>query len=547
MIDRTTSDIIRNRLSALTDEMRLTLCRTAYSPLLRSAGDFSCAIFDAAGQMVVQGRDIPVHLGSMPYAVQTILAKIGDFQAGDVILHNDPYSGGTHLPDITAVTPIIGKSGSHLGFTAVRAHWPDIGGCQPGSYGLTDSLIAEGLLIPPLKLVEKGRLNRTALDLLMANVRSGDERLGDLQAQISASRLGVSGVMELARTYGSTVVEQTFLDTVELSETLMREAIRSLPNGRCEASEQLDGDGWETGGSDRGIRISTRITKWNDSIEVDFSGSDAAVRGPMNAPIFVTKAGVFTAIKMIADPRNTILPNSGAWRPVTVRADDGSVVSARWPSPVVYAGHEIANRIVDVVMKAMADVVPERVIAGSHASSAILILGFGATQGRQVLYETLAGGVGASSRRDGLNGTKCGVSNTMNTPVEVIETEYPIRVLRYELITNSGGPGQFRGGCGVRRQWELLAPAVATFCIERVKHAAPGLHGGEAGRRSRVSITYPDGREEDMPGKGPSIHLPAGAVISMEVAGGGGFGRSVNRRRDAIERDMADGYISSGV
>jgi N-methylhydantoinase B len=548
--DPATFEIIKNSLYKIAEEMRVVLAKTAYSPLLKSAGDYSCGVFDAGGEMVAQGPDLPIHLGSMPDAVRAVVAAFtGDVHEGDVFIHNDPYFGGSHLPDMNVVRPAF-HAGQLLGYACLRAHWPDVGSATPGSYGAVTDIFGEGLRLPPVRLISRGTMNADLEKIILANVRTPEERRGDLGAQLAATRRASERLSALAQRHGGAKLVGYMAEVMDYSERLMRATLADLPDGEGAFEDVCDGDGIadDALGNDAPFRIRLSVKKIADRLIVDFAGTDATVAGPMNAPLSVTASGVYCGLKTAIDPNNLIPPNSGCWRAIEIRAPKGSVVNATFPSPVVYANHEISHRVADMVMGALASFLPEQVMACSQGTSAILTLGgVDPRTGRYyVSYETVKGGFGARPNKDGINCITSGISNTMNTPVEIMETSFPVRIERYEINPDSGGAGRYRGGCGAVRVWRLLEDADATgaLCMERMTSPPFGLLGGKAGAAAAVKLTTPDGAAHDLPGKG-AFNAPAGSVIEMITPGSGGFGPPAERHRAAIGRDLLDGYVSA--
>jgi N-methylhydantoinase B len=547
--DPATFEIVKNSLYKIAEEMRVVLAKTAYSPLLKSAGDYSCGVFDADGAMVAQGPDLPIHLGSMPDAVRAVVATFAaDVHEGDVFLHNDPYFGGSHLPDMNVVRPAF-HEGRLLGYTCLRAHWPDVGSATPGSYGAVTEIFGEGLRLPPLRLISRGALNVDVEKLILANVRTPDERKGDLGAQLAATLRATERLKALARRYGAAELIGYMTQVMDYSDRLMRAALLDLPDGKGSFEDFCDGDGIADDelGRDAPFWIRLSVTKTGDRLIVDFSGTDPQVKGPMNAPLSVTASGVYCGLKTAVDPNSLIPPNSGCWRSIEIKARKGSVVNAEFPAPVVYANHEMSHRVADMVMGALARFLPRQVMACSQGTSAILTLGgVDPRSGRHyVSYETVKGGFGARPNKDGINCIASGISNTMNTPVEVMETAFPVRVERYEINPDSGGAGRYRGGCGARRVWRLLEGADATgaLCMERMTSPPFGLLGGQSGAAAVVKLTTPNGVTRDLPSKG-AFGAPAGSVIDMITPGSGGFGPIAEREPGAIGRDLLDGYVS---
>ena len=550
--DPATFEIVKNSLYKIAEEMRVVLAKTAYSPLLKSAGDYSCGVFDARGEMVAQGPDLPIHLGSMPDAVRAVVARFAtDVHDGDVFVHNDPYFGGSHLPDVNVVRPAF-QDGNPLGYTCLRAHWPDIGSATPGSYGAVTQIFGEGLRIPPLRLISRGILNVDLENLVFANVRTPDERKGDLGAQLAATLRATERLNALAQRYGSVELIGYMAQVMDYSERLMRAALMDLPDGEGSFEDFCDGDGIadDASGTDARFRIKLSVKKTADRLIVDFAGTDPQVKGPMNAPLSVTASGVYCGLKTAVDPNNLIPPNSGCWRTIEIRAPKGSVVNAEFPAPVVYANHEMSHRVADMVMGALVNFLPEQVMACSQGTSAILTLGgVDPRNGRHyVSYETIKGGFGARPNKDGINCIASGISNTMNTPVEVLEMAFPVRVERYEVNPDSGGAGRYRGGCGARRVWRMLEGADATgaLCMERMTSPPFGLRGGSAGAAAVVTLTTPDGITRSLPSKG-AFAAPAGSMIDMLTPGSGGFGWATERNSSSIGRDLLDGYVSASA
>ena len=542
-------EIMKNALYKIAEEMRVVLCKTAYSPILKSAGDFSCGVFDAAGDMVAQGPDLPIHLGSMPDAVRAIVDAFGhDVHPGDVFIHNDPYCGGSHLPDVNVIRPAFFE-GRLLGYACLRAHWPDVGSATPGSYGAVTEIYGEGLRMPPVRLVSKGVMNEDIEKIILANVRTPEERKGDLGAQLAATLRACQRLEALAERYGADTLVRTMADVMDYSERLMRAMLSDLPDGEGAFADHLDGDGIpdDEAGNDAPIHIRMKVVKTGDEITVDFAGTDPQTAGPINAPLSVTASGVYCGLKTAIDPNSLIPPNSGCWRAITVTAPKGSLLNAEFPSPVVYANHEISHRLADMVMGALVHFWPGQVMACSQGTSAILTLGGvdPRTGNRYVSYETIKGGFGARPTKDGINTIASGISNTMNTPVEVLEMAFPIRILEYAIAPDTGGAGRFRGGNGARRTWQLLdeAQATGTLCMERMTSAPFGLAGGRAGAAATVTIRTPDGETRSLPSKG-AFKVPGGSVIDMLTPGSGGFGDPVERDPEAVKRDLEEGYVT---
>ena len=545
--DPATFVVIKNSLYAAAEEMKVVLAKTAYSPILKVAGDYSCGIFDISGQMVAQGPDLPIHLGSMPDAVKAVVSAFETFEEGDVFIHNDPYFGGSHLPDVNVVSPAF-YNDKLIGFACIRAHWPDVGSASPGSYGAVTEIYGEGLRLPPVKLYSKGFLNKDVDAIIFANVRTPDERRGDLGAQIAANRRATERLGALADKYGVDVLVATMAEVLNYSEKMMRTLLARLPDGKSTFEDFCDGDGVieEGDAEDQTFQIKMTVEKTGEHISVDFSGTDDAVSGPMNAPLSVTASGVFCALKTIIDPDGLIPPNSGCWRTITVSAPKGCVLNAEFPSPVVYANHEISHRVCDMTFGAVAEFWPNNTMACSQGTSAVVTFGGEDPRNKQryVSYETIKGGFGARPNKDGINAIASGISNTMNTPIEILEMSFPLRVDEYVLVTDSGGAGRFRGGLGASRTWTVLDhKARASACLERTKSAPFGLSGGKPGLAAKIWTEAPNGDKGIAPGKG-GFDVPNGGQIHLRVPGSGGFGDPSERDINAIKEDVLDGYIS---
>ncbi len=549
-VDAARFEVVKNALASAAEEMKIVLAKTAYSPLLKASGDYSCGIFDAAGNMVAQGPDLPIHLGSMPDVVRRVVATFPDVTPDDVFIQNDPYQGGSHLPDVNVMVPAF-ADGRLLGYGCVRAHWADIGSATPGSYGAVTEVYGEGLRLPPIRLFRNGELDPSVAAIIFANVRQPAERLGDLRAQVAANRRAVARLTALAEKYGTDELLRIMTAILDYSETMMRAALQALPDGDATFEEVFDGDGVLAVGETEDAIFTVRgtIHKRGDAITVDFTGSDPRVAGPMNAPLTVTASGVFGAIKMIADPRNLIPPNSGCWRPIKVVAPPGSVVNAQEPAPVVYANHEISLRVSDIILGAMFQISPGTCVAGSQGTGGVVI--FGGSDYRTgrgyVSYEVTKGGVGARPIKDGINAIGGPLANQMNTPIEMLEMSFPLRVEEYSLIPDSGGAGRWRGGLAARRAWRILRhDSRCTTCCERTVTAPPGLDGGMAGATARTRMQLPDGTIKRVPSKG-AFTAPSGSLVILDVPGSGGFGPPQERDPALLRRDLIDGYVTEAA
>ena len=504
-LDPVSLSVLGSALAGIAEEMGAVLIRAAYSSNIKERRDCSSALFDARGRMVAQAEHIPVHLGAMPEAVASVMGR--EPRAGDVFVVNDPYSGGTHLPDITLVSPIAPAGEGIVGYAVTRAHHSDVGGMRPGSMP-SDSreIFQEGLVIPPVRLVQGGEVLEDPLALILANVRTPEVRRGDLRAQIAANRLGERRVGELIERRGRSIVVEAFGEVIAYTERRTREALRGLPDGRYEAASEIEGDG--VGDDDIALRVA--VTVAGEEIEVDFAGTAGAVAGNVNCPPAVTRSACLFALRVLL-PKD-MPANAGTSAPLSVRAPEGSLVSARAPSAVVAGNVETSQRIADTVLLALAQAA-ELPAQGQGTMNNIVIGGPGWTY-----YETVGGGQGASGTGPGASGVHVGMTNTLNTPVEALEQEYPMRVERYELREGTGGAGRHRGGDGIVRAVRVLEPASLSLLTDRRRHEPAGAGGGQPGRTGRNRVG-----EEEVPPKA-SRELSPGEVVTVETPGGGGWG-----------------------
>jgi N-methylhydantoinase B len=506
-LDPVTLSVLASSLAGIAEEMGAVLIRGSYSSNIKERRDCSTALFDARGRMVAQAEHIPVHLGAMPEAVAAIMRR--DPEPGDVFAINDPYSGGTHLPDITLVSPVA-RGGEIIGYAVTRAHHSDVGGMRPGSMP-SDSreIFQEGVIIPPVRLVRGGEYVEDVLDLLLANVRTPDLRRGDLRAQIAANNIAEERIGELIERRGEETVLVAFEEVISYTERRTREAIRALPDGEHEAEDFMEGDGI----TDEDIPIKATVVIEDDSITIDFAGTADSVRGNVNCPLPVTRSACYFALRVLL-PKD-IPANAGTYMPLEIEAPEGSLVNARYPAAVVAGNVETSNRIADAVLAAFSGFAPEAVPAqGQGTMNNTIIGGPGWTY-----YETIGGGQGASARGPGPSGVHVGMSNTLNTPVEAFELEYPMRVERYELLYGSGGRGEHRGGDGIVRSVRVLEPASLSLLTDRRRHAPRGIEGGEPGEVGRNLLN-----DEELPPK-VSRDLEDGDVVTIRTTGGGGYGR----------------------
>jgi N-methylhydantoinase B len=522
--------IFQSAMHSIAEEMGAALRRTAFSPNIKERRDYSCAIFDSQAQVMAMGDHMPVHLGSMPMSVQAAIQAI-PFAPGDIAILNDPYAGGTHLPDITMVLPVFSPGQDKPAFyISNRAHHADVGGTFPGSMGPASEIFQEGLRIPPIRIVRGGKLDREILNLILLNVRTPQEREGDLDSQIGACRVGEQRVLQMIEKYGKygqPRLESLTEALLDYSERLVRAQLRTLPAGDYTAEDWLDDDGV----TDLPIRIAVRlrIDPQAATIQADFTGSSPQVAGSVNAVRAITLSACFYVLRcLLAEDAPA---TAGILRPLTLVAPSGSIVDARPPAPVAGGNVETSQRIVDVLLRALAQAIPARIPAASAGTMSNLTIG-GAypqtdrrSQQQFTYYETAAGGMGARPGIEGISGVQTHMTNSLNTPVEALEYAYPFRVRLYSYRDGSGGAGQFRGGDGLIRDIELLAPAQVTLLADRRKIQPYGLNGGEAGLHGRAFVTRVGTHlPEPLPGK-CSRALQAGDILRLETPGGGGWGK----------------------
>jgi N-methylhydantoinase B len=512
--------IFKNALHSIAEEMGATLRRTSFSPNIKERRDYSSALFDHAGRVIAMGDDMPVHLGSMPMSVEAVLRSIR-LAPGDIAILNDPFAGGTHLPDITMVAPVfIGRAKQAAFYVANRAHHADVGGSSPGSMGLCREIYQEGVRIPPLKIMSAGTLQQDILALILDNVRTPEERGGDLTAQIGACRIGGLRLAELVTKYGYPRLARNTIDLLDYSERLMRAELALLPKGEFVAEDFLDDDGI----SDRPVKIqcSIRLDPKRASARVDFEGTDLQVAGSVNAVYAVTYSATFYAFRCLLpeDAAHT----AGLMRAVELIVPEGTVVNALPPAAVAAGNVETSQRIVDVLLRALAQAAPARVPAASSGTmNNLTIGGLDPRTGRPfAYYETIAGGMGARPDSDGVSGVHTHMTNSLNTPVEALEYTYPFRVRGYRYRHGSGGEGKFRGGDGLVREIELLSTAQLTLLADRRKFPPYGLAGGAPGACGRATL-FRDGGTQELSGK-CSVHVAPGTILRIESPGGGGWG-----------------------
>ncbi len=544
--------VIGHALTSISREMGVTLSRTSCSPIFNEGNDYSCAVFDTRGQMVSHGEFLPIHLGSMAFATHAVTSSFADedLDPGDMVILNDPYLGGTHLPDVTLVAPIFHEH-RLLGYAVNRAHHLDIGGTAPGSfYSQARENYQEGLRIAPIKLVKSGVVDRHLLELIVGNTRLPVQLRVDLEAQMSANRTAIQRLQSLAERYGADQIDAAMTVLLDQSESRTREAIKALTDGEYTATDFIDNDGITD--VPRAITVTVRIK--GDQAEVDFTGSSPQVEGPLNSVLGYTYAGVYMVFQAATDP--DIKPNAGCYRAITINAPKGSIVNPHFPAACT-GGNEIAGVVHNTVFRALASIPRGEDGSGPHvmacdqgSSNNMIISGRNpADGGRYVIYEYPEGGWGANSERDGLSAIWSIVGNTWNVPVEVVEERFPVRVERYELRQDSGGAGTHRGGLGIRRDHRILDhDASVSILANRVRIPPWGLDGGLSGAPARFVIE-PETQEErdaapEFGSKAFDVRLASGSVISQWTAGGGGWGDPADRDPDAVATDVLEGYIS---
>ncbi|MGH8902688.1 MAG: hydantoinase B/oxoprolinase family protein [Egibacteraceae bacterium] len=512
-------EVARHALAGVAEEMGIALRRASYSPNIKERADCSAAVFGADGQMVAQAEHIPVHLGSMPASVAAALdAFEGQLTPGQQVAVNDPYAGGTHLPDLTIVAPVYDPDPDRprlLGYVANRAHHADVGGAAPGSMPATAVDIAmEGLRVPPTLVADAGGPRDDVLRLIAANSRTPRERHGDLRAQFAANHVGALRLRELAARWGAARLAQINAEVCDYSDRRVRAAARQIPDGTYRFTDQLEvGDG---------LDIAVTVTVDGDHVLMDFAGTAGQVPANINAPFAVTVSAAWFVFRMLTDPDAP--PNAGCYRSCEVRAPEASIVNAVFPAPVAAGNVETSQRVVDVLLGAFAQALPDRVPAASQGTMNNVLLGSDGTGPAFSYYETIAGGEGATPWRVGMSGVHTGMTNTRNTPAEAMELAYPLRVWRTELRYGSGGAGRHRGGDGVVREVEALAGATLTLVTERRVGRPWGLCGGEDGAPGRNTLIRTDGAEEELAAKG-TWSLRRGERVRVETPGGGGWGR----------------------
>ncbi len=512
-------EIFKNRFTAVAEEMGVTLNRTGFSPNIKERRDYSCAVFNSEGEMLAQAAHIPVHLGSMPLSVKAAI-DAEEMEEGDMIIINDPFKGGTHLPDVTIVAPVfIEEAGDKpLFYLANRAHHSDIGGMSAGSMPLSTSIFQEGIIIPALKILRKGKIDDSIMTLILNNVRTPVERQGDFAAQFMANMIGIRRICEIVDTNGVELTKQYSDGLLTYTEKIMRKTIHEIPNGNYTFEDFLDSDGI----SDEKVRVKVDLTIEDDEAICDFRGSSKQVSGSINAVYAITVSACLYVFRCLV--KQNIPTNAGCLRPVNILTEKGSVVDAAHPAAVAAGNVETSQRIVDCLLGALSKAIPAKVPAASEGTmNNTAIGGVDAISGRPfTYYETMGGGTGASIHSDGENAIQCHMTNTLNTPVEAIEYEFPFRINQYAIRKNSGGNGYHTGGNGIIREILLLNDAECTMLSDRRIGVPYGISGGLPGKPGE-NILKKNGKEIKLPGKF-NLFLNKGDILRIETPGGGGYG-----------------------
>jgi len=510
-------ELFKNIFTSISEEMGAVLGRTAISPNIKERKDFSCALFNQRGETFAQGTHIPVHLGAMPLSVQAALKAVS-FKEGDLVIVNDPYRGGTHLPDITCISPFFAQ-GKLAFFVANRAHHSDVGGMSPGSMPLATEIFQEGLIIPPLKIIDRGKLNQPLFNLILANVRTPDERKGDLLAQIAANNKGIKRLEEVVNKYGLNKIFRYTQLLQDYTEKIMRKSIKDIPDGFYPFSDYLDDDGLQP----NPIKIEVKIIIRGEKALIDFSSSSPQVEGGVNANLAVTYSAVLYVFRSLIE--DDIPFNTGLMRPIKIKAPLNSVVNAQFPAATAGGNVETSQRIVDVLLGALAKAIPDRIPAASSGTMNNVTFGGFDPQTKKnfAYYETIGGGMGASLDRPGLSGVHTHMTNSLNTPLEALENYLPLKIRKYKLRSSSGGKGKHRGGEGIIREYEFLVPTQISIMSERRRFPPYGLQGGESGQPGK-NILISKGKRIILNSK-VNIKAMPGDILRIETPGGGGYGR----------------------
>ena len=536
-VDPITFEVFRNGLVAVAEQMSAIIWRTSFSTIIREMLDYSTAIFDPRGRIVAQACRIPIHLNSMSRSLRTALGTIDTWRPGDIVVMNDPYSGGQHLPDVQTFMPVF-ADGELVAICGTLGHHLDVGGMRPGSYAAdATEIYQEGLRIPPIKLAEAGRMNARLLALIEANIRQPEKTLGDLRAQTAALEVGADAVREIVRRYGAATFGEYCDETIATSERRMRACLAAMPRGTYTAEAFLDDDGVEP----ERIRVAVSVTIGDGEVTVDFTGSSQQRRSPINATISSAESATYYVVMAIADP--TIPANFGCYEPIQVVAPAGTVVNAEMPAPVV-GRMAISHTIANALFAAFAQALPDRVTAAYYGMSNVHVLSGEGSGSRWIFVDIEVGGWGARPTKDGLDCYSQGVHNLANTPIEMVEAVYPLRFRTYELVPDSGGAGAYRGGLGVARDIEFLDEHGMLYTqFDHCVVPPFGLRGGRPGACAEIAVESA-GRTTRLPSKVSNHPLLRGDVFRMKTQGGGGYGEPRARARHLIQRDLREGKLT---
>ena len=517
IVDAIQLEVFRHRCNAIAEEMGAALERSAFSSNIQERRDYSCALFDAHGDMIAQAAHIPVHLGAMPRSVEAAIRECGPLNYGDVVLLNDPFCGGTHLPDFTSVAPIF-VNDILVAYSATRAHHADVGGMTPGSMPLSQSIYQEGIIIPPIRLIEHGIRNEAVFALIVRNSRTSDERTGDLAAQLACHAIAEDRINELVGSMSCDSFISSARQLIAYGERRMRQLIATIPDGIYQAEEFLDSDGI----TETPVRIAVTLTIQGDTLHIDFTGTAPQCRGPLNAPMAVTESAVLYALRILDG--DDLPASAGLYRPLRWVIPFQSILNPAPPAAVAGGNVETSQRVVDVILHALSHALPNIIPAQSAGTMNNWTMGGTRFDGTPfAYYETLGGGMGARATAAGLDAVQTHMTNTRNTPVEAFERLYPVRVESLSIRTASGGKGRHTGGHGLRKAIRFLVPTTLTVLTERRRYAPRGAQGGSAGALG-VNTLITDITMQ-LPGKG-SIDVPAGALFIIETPAGGGFGHA---------------------
>lgn len=539
-VDPITFAVVKNALDTIVDDMAFAVMRTARSPIIRDVLDYSVTMCDAAGRILAQAKTVALHLGAVPDAVDVVIRKFAaTCKPGDVIVLNDPYEGGMHLPDIFMFKPIFFENRLQ-GFSVVIAHHCDVGGRVPGSNAADSTeIFQEGLRIPPMKLYSEGKQNETLVDIIKKNVRLPDLVLGDLDAQLATCNIGERELLRMIGRYGEDNLRLYFDELLDYGERLTRKAIEAWPDGTYEFTDYIDNDGFTSDA----IPIKCAITVAGSSLSVDFAGSSPQVKGAINSTLSFVKSATYLSIRCVLDA--DVPNNAGVYRCIDITAPEGSILNPRMPAPVA-ARALTGYRVVDTVFGALAKIAPKKVMAAGEGGNTVIALsGYDADASEPfILVDMINGAWGGRSNKDGVEGVTNPSQNMSNLPIETLEARYPILMEEYGFRNDSGGAGRYRGGLGLVRQYRVLAKrVVAQIRSDRADHAPYGLFGGAAGAPSR-NILNPATTAEAAPSKF-TMELEEGVVIRHEQAGGGGYGNPLERDVDLIERDLRDDKVTA--